>query len=456
MAGRPPWYDSKGSIKTPLLIGVCGGSASGKTSVCSEIIKKLEIPWVVLLCLDSFYKNLTDDQRKNATSYNFDHPDAFDYDLLLSTIKHLKEGKCTEIPQYDFKTHSRSPYSKTIYGADVIILEGILVFFSKELRDEMDIKIFVDTEPDIRLARRLHRDINERGRNIESIFQQYFKFVKPAFEDYILPTKKCADIVIPRGAENTVAINLICTLIKDRLKQRGWDMDGQSTQNTDLLPSGVHVLETNYQIESIITTLRDNTSSRTDLVFYSNRLSRLLIEEALNFLPTEPHTITTPTGAQYTGERVTCKIAAASIMRAGDVMLDALKDVCKDCPIIKILIQSNEKKEPQLFYYKMPKSKNLSGTYILLLDPLLGTGASLIMAIRLLLDHNIPQGNIIFVTFAASFVGIHHVKYLYPRVRIVTCAVEKELNDKGFLVPGLGNFGDRYFGTSLVLSLIHI
>jgi len=309
----------------------------------------------------------------------------------------------------------------------------------------MDIKIFVDTESDIRLARRLKRDISERGRGLDGVLLQYSKFVKPAFEDYILPTKKYADIVIPRGAENKVAINLICTLINDRLKQRGWQPDTAIKVGT--LPANVHILRTNHQIESIMTMLRDSTTSRTDLSFYSDRLSRLLLEDALNLLPTLPSIINTPTNSIYDGLCITKKIAAASIMRAGDVMLDALKSVCKDCPIIKILIQSNEKKEPQLFYYKLPKNP-LSEHFILVLDPMLGTGASLIMAIRLLLDHNIPQENIIFVTFVASKAGLHNVLYTYPRLKIVTCSVDKKLNDKGFLVPGLGNFGDRYFGTT--------
>eukprot|EP01120_Amphizonella_sp_Union-15-10_P010370 TRINITY_DN4138_c0_g1_i1.p1 TRINITY_DN4138_c0_g1~~TRINITY_DN4138_c0_g1_i1.p1 ORF type:complete len:365 (-),score=62.39 TRINITY_DN4138_c0_g1_i1:4-1098(-) len=364
MEGRPPWYDATGSIKTPLLIGVCGGSASGKSSVCSEIIKRMKIPWVCLLSLDSFYKGLTPEQSKNASEYNFDHPDAFDYDLLLQTIKSLKEGKLVEIPVYDFKTHSRSSHTKTVYGADVIILEGILVFFLRELRDVMDIKIFVDTEPDIRLARRLRRDISERGRDISGVLLQYSQFVKPAFEDYILPTKKYADIIVPRGVENVVAINLICTLIKDRLKKRGWKPNFSPELSKFELPPNVQILKMNHQVQSIMTTLRDHTSSRDDLLFYSDRLSRLVLEEALNLLPTQPVTVQTPTGSDYIGLQVTKKICAGSIMRGGDVMLDAVKSVCKDCPVIKILIQSNEKKEPKLFYYRFPKSLDLSLIHI--------------------------------------------------------------------------------------------
>jgi uridine kinase len=208
----------------PFIIGVCGGSASGKTTVCAQIVKALANKRVVVISQDSFYRPLTKEEKElaNKSDYNFDHPDAFDYELLEKTMKDLKQGKNVKIPVYDFKTHSRLDKEvEYVFGADVIILEGILLFNSKELREMMDMKIYVDTDADTRLVRRIRRDILERGRDLESILAQYERFVKPSYDDYISPTKKYADIIIPRGGANTVAIDLLVQHIKSKLAERG-------------------------------------------------------------------------------------------------------------------------------------------------------------------------------------------------------------------------------------------
>ncbi|KAG2461669.1 UCKL1 protein, partial [Polypterus senegalus] len=205
-AGRPPWYNEHGTqSKEAFVIGLCGGSASGKTTVARKIIEALDVPWVVLLSMDSFYKVLSVEEQQLAKSndYNFDHPDAFDITLLVHTLRKLKQGKSVKIPVYDFTIHGRQKEWKTVYGASVIIFEGIMSFADKELLKLLDMKIFVDTDSDIRLVRRLHRDITERGRDIEGVIKQYNKFVKPAFEQYIEPTMRLADIVVPRGASSS-------------------------------------------------------------------------------------------------------------------------------------------------------------------------------------------------------------------------------------------------------------
>uniref|UniRef100_A0A8D2J007 Uridine-cytidine kinase n=1 Tax=Varanus komodoensis TaxID=61221 RepID=A0A8D2J007_VARKO len=186
-----------------LFPGLCGGSASGKTTVANKIIEALDVPWVVLLSMDSFYKVLNKEQQCQAAcnEYNFDHPDAFDFDLLISVLRKLKEGKSVKVPVYDFTTHSRRKEWKTVYGANVIVFEGILAFANKELLQLLDMKVFVDTDSDIRLVRRLKRDIMERGRDVAGVIKQYSKFVKPAFEQYIEPAVQAADIVVPRGEE---------------------------------------------------------------------------------------------------------------------------------------------------------------------------------------------------------------------------------------------------------------
>uniref|UniRef100_A0A8C3U304 Uridine-cytidine kinase n=1 Tax=Catharus ustulatus TaxID=91951 RepID=A0A8C3U304_CATUS len=192
-----------GAVPPPLPAGLCGGSASGKTTVATRIIEALDVPWVVLLSMDSFYKVLDEGQQALAarSDYNFDHPDAFDFELLVSVLRKLKKGKSVKVPVYDFTTHSRRRewVGKTVYGANVIVFEGILAFANKELLKLLDMKVFVDTDSDIRLVRRLQRDIMERGRDVAGVIKQYNKFVKPAFEQYIEPTVQVADIVVPRG-----------------------------------------------------------------------------------------------------------------------------------------------------------------------------------------------------------------------------------------------------------------
>ncbi|XP_033050352.1 uridine-cytidine kinase 1 isoform X1 [Trachypithecus francoisi] len=223
----------------PFLIGVSGGTASGKeesfqagipllclqSTVCEKIMELLgqnEVEQrqrkVVILSQDRFYKVLTAEQKAKALKgqYNFDHPDAFDNDLMHRTLKNIVEGKTVEVPTYDFVTHSRLPETTVVYPADVVLFEGILVFYSQEIRDMFHLRLFVDTDSDVRLSRRVLRDVR-RGRDLEQILTQYTTFVKPAFEEFCLPTKKYADVIIPRGVDNMVAINLIVQHIQDIL-----------------------------------------------------------------------------------------------------------------------------------------------------------------------------------------------------------------------------------------------
>lgn len=150
--------------------------------------------------------------------YNFDHPDAFDIDLMVDVLRKLKDGRKVDVPIYNFVTHARETTTKTMYGANVIIFEGILVFHSPEILDMLDMKVFVDTDADIRLARRLRRDITQRGRDIEGVLKQYSTMVKPSYSNYIAPTMAHADIIIPRGGENKVAIELIVQHVHTQLQ----------------------------------------------------------------------------------------------------------------------------------------------------------------------------------------------------------------------------------------------
>merc|ERR1719147_395253 len=211
--------------KKPFMIGVAGGTASGKSTVCDKLMEKLGQhkvnsveKQVVHLSQDSFYRELTEQEiaLANKGCFNFDHPDAFDHELMLACLKDILSGKVTKIPQYDFKSNARVPGQFTsIYPSDVVLVEGILVFYYQQMRDLFDMKLFVDTDADTRLARRVLRDIEERGRDLEHVLHQYTTLVKPAFEEFCIPTKKYADVIIPRGAENVVALDLIKQHIED-------------------------------------------------------------------------------------------------------------------------------------------------------------------------------------------------------------------------------------------------
>lgn len=453
-AGRPPWYDSSGQMKEALVIGLCGGSASGKTTVAKKIIEELNVQWVSLLSMDSFYKVLSEEEHEKASrnEYDFDHPDSFDFELIYTTLRELKQGKQVHIPIYNFTTHSREPRQKTIYGANVVIFEGIMTFATKELIDLLDIKIFVDTDADIRLARRLRRDIVERGRTIDSVLAQYNKYVKPSFDYYIAPTMHYADIIVPRGGDNTIAIDLIVKHVHRELQQRGCKMrlDLASKPNHkagEPLPCSLHQLEQTKQIRFMHTILRNRDTPRDEFIFYSNRLIRILIEHALSLLPFEDVSVQTTQGQIYEGKRhANARVCGVSILRAGECLEPALCEVYKDAVIGKILIQTNDQTgEPELHYLRLPS--DIKNCIVLLMDATLATGAAAMMAIRVLLDHSVPEQNIFLISLLMAEQGVHNVAYAFPKVRIVTTAVDPELSENCYIIPGIGNFGDRYFGT---------
>uniref|UniRef100_A0A8D1IB72 Uridine-cytidine kinase n=1 Tax=Sus scrofa TaxID=9823 RepID=A0A8D1IB72_PIG len=417
-AGRPPWYNEHGTqSKEAFAIGLGGGSASGKTTVARMIIEALDVPWVVLLSMDSFYKVLTRQQQEQAAhnNFNFDHPDAFDFDLIISTLKKLKQGKSVKVPIYDFTTHSRKKDWKTLYGANVIIFEGIMAFADKTLLELLDMKIFVDTDSDIRLVRRLRRDISERGRDIEGVIKQYNKFVKPAFDQYIQPTMRLADIVVPRGSGNTVAIDLIVQHVHSQLEE------GCAGLRAPVPPPAPDA-----------ECPQEHTAGARHAYHHQDCV------------------VQTPQGQDYAGKCYAGKqITGVSILRAGETMEPALRAVCKDVRIGTILIQTNQLTgEPELHYLRLPK--DISDDHVILMDCTVSTGAAAMMAVRVLLDHDVPEDKIFLLSLLMAEMGVHSVAYAFPRVRIITTAVDKRVNDLFRIIPGIGNFGDRYFGTDAV------
>ena len=202
----------------PYIIGVTGASASGKTTICQKISSALNDERCVLVSLDWFYYGLP--PNTDAASYNFDHPDAFDFKALRCTLEEMTKRKPVKVPRYDFALHKRISTNAAELGpADVIIVEGIMTLHDEHVRKMLDMKVYVEEDADICLSRRVKRDIASRGRTVDSVLTQYEMFVKPSFEAYILPTRKYADLIVPRGGENTVAIDVMTKHIAERIRQ---------------------------------------------------------------------------------------------------------------------------------------------------------------------------------------------------------------------------------------------
>lgn len=201
-------------MNKPIIIGIAGGSASGKTSISRRIKDEFaDVKSVLIIRQDDYYKDQSDKPMEERVKTNYDHPFAFDNELLLEHIKMLMEGKEIDKPTYDFVNHTRNDVTEKCYPCDVLILEGLFVLEDEHIRNLLDIKVFVDTPADLRIIRRLLRDVKERGRNMDSVISQYVNTVRVMHESFIEPSKRYADIIIPEGGKNTVAIDLLTTKI---------------------------------------------------------------------------------------------------------------------------------------------------------------------------------------------------------------------------------------------------
>lgn len=201
----------------PLIIGVAGGSGSGKTTVVKHIINTIGEENIVLLQHDSYYRDLKHLPFEERSKQNFDHPSSLETELMIRHIEALKEGYHVEVPIYDFSKHVRKEESREVYPKKVILVDGILIFSEKGLRKQMDIKLYVDTDDDIRLLRRIRRDILERDRELQNVLKQYEEYVRPMHLEFVEPSKRYADIIIPRGGQNEVALQMVTARIQEEL-----------------------------------------------------------------------------------------------------------------------------------------------------------------------------------------------------------------------------------------------
>jgi len=547
----------RGHRQEPFFIGVAGGTASGKTTACElasrrskrrggetlspthhrhpclpthllafrsptpprspplhfmQIIQRLGDQNVTMLCQDSFYRDLSPQELATVGTYNFDIPQAFDRAALMDCINTLRELKPCNVPVYDFASHRRSKKPRKILPADVVIVEGILVLHMEEIRNLLNMKIFVDTDDDVRLARRIIRDVNERGRDVAGVIEQYTKFVKPAFDQYVAPSRRFADIVIPwQHGDNVVAIDLITEHIRMKLQQH--DLR-RIYPSLELIPS-------NFQIRGMHTIIRDRETTTPDFVFYADRLLRLVVEAGLGHLPFAEKTVVTPTAHRYVGVDFAKKLCGVSIIRSGESMENALRACCKGIKIGKILVhrekvwsvmnrsasdqalnptsehsggdessgslislqappsatsassssailssiggtapssvatgldsqsrleraESSRQVEQEIVYEKLPV--DIAERYVMLMDPILGSGKSASRALQVLLDKGVAENKILFLTLIAAPEGIHRVCRAFPRVKVITSEIDERMH--GFhVVPGVGEFGDRYFCT---------
>lgn len=204
----------------PIVIGVAGGTGSGKTTVANQILQHVGAEHITYIPHDAYYRDHSHLPPHLRDQVNFDHPDSLETELLVEHLKELRSGRAVEIPIYDFTTHTREKQTRRVKPAPVVLVEGILVFVEPELRDLFDVRLYVDTDADVRFIRRLRRDIEERGRNVESVCEQYLSTVRPMHLEFVEPSKRYADVIIPEGGFNEVAIEMVAARIRGLLEEQ--------------------------------------------------------------------------------------------------------------------------------------------------------------------------------------------------------------------------------------------
>lgn len=417
----PPWADVS-------IIGVAGSSGSGKSTLSQAIVKKLNLPWVVILSMDSFYKTLTPEQSKLAfaNEYDFDSPDAIDFDILVDKLRDLKAGKRAEIPVYSFAKHSRLDRTTSIYSPHVLVLEGIFALYDPRVLELLDMGIYCEADADTCLSRRLVRDVRERGRDIEGIIKQWFGFVKPNFEKFVEPQRKVADLIVPRGIENRVALEMMVQFVEKKLFEKSRHHREalsrlEAASKDSPLSERVVVLDDTRQLKFMNTILQDIDTDPEDFIFYFDRLASLIIEQALNNAHFEAKNIITPQGYEYKGLVSTGEVCAVIVLRGGSAFEPALRKTIPDCRTGRLLIQSDYSTgEPELHYLRLPDDI-ADQESVLLLDTQMATGGAALMAVQVLVDHGVKQDRIVLATYSAGKVGLHRLTSVFPEITVVVC-----------------------------------
>lgn len=434
----PPWADMS-------IIGVAGSSGSGKTSLAIEIVRTLDLPWVIILSIDSFYKSLSEEENRLAhlNEWDLDSPKSIDFDLLYERLKELKQGKRVDIPIYSFEQHQRVNETMSIYSPHVVILEGILALNDERILEMLDMKIFVEADADVCLSRRIVRDVRERGRTIEGTIKQWFGFVKPVFQRYVEPQREVADLIVPRGMQNKMAIAMIVNqtrqMLKEKSRRHNMELErlGQAVDSSSL-SDNVILFDQGPQVKGISTILRNPLTLEEEFIFHFNRLTAILVEKALdchNYLPTK---VTTPDTGAYDGLKSAGKISAVVVLRGGSAMEPGLKRTIPDCMTGRLLIQSNLRTgEPELHYLKLFPNIGQHET-VLLMDPQMSSGGAALMAVKVLVDHGVAEKKIVFVTCSAVRRGVKRLMGVFPKIKVVAADLVDDFEKRWI--------EERYFG----------
>jgi uridine kinase len=342
----------------------------------------------------------------------------------VEKLREIKQGRKVEVPIYSFPKHSREDKTTTLYSPHVLILEGIFALHDQRILDMLDLRVYAEAEPDLCLSRRLVRDVKERGRDIEGCIKQWFAFVKPNFHKYVHPQREVADIIVPRGIENKVAIRMIAGQIsrtlKDKSKKHQSELKqlGKDVENLPL-PKNAIILPQKRQLMGIHTLLLSPELSREEFVFYFDRIAVSLVERATACQTYEPTQVMTPISTPYIGLESVGEVSAVVVLRGGSALETGLKRVIPDCRTGRVLIQTSYRTgEPELHYLKLPNNLENDGL-VLLLDAQMSSGGAALMAVRVLVDHGVSEERIIFVSYMAGKIGMARLLSVFPEVRIV-------------------------------------
>jgi uridine kinase len=339
------------------------------------------------------------------------------------------------VPIYSFEKHAREAKTQPIYSPHVLVLEGIFALHDQRVLDLLDLKVFAEADPDLCLSRRLMRDVRDRGRDIEGCIKQWFSFVKPNFHKFVEPQRNQADIIVPRGVENQVAISMISDRVRKTLLQKSSEHRaqlaqlGEAVDETPLSANAI-VLDQKPQIVAIHTLLLDPLLQREDFVFYFDRIASLLIEEAGSYVHFQQQIVTTPQYTRYNGLVPLAETSAVSILRGGSVLETGLKRVIPDCQIGRLLIQSNYRTgEPELHYLKLSPGISSHGA-VLVLDTQMSSGGAALMAVRVLIDHGVAEDKIVFVAYTAGRRGVGRLLSVFPDVKVVVCRLVDDYEER--------------------------